>query len=55
LRVEAKPESARSSDRLARLGPQQQLAFAVACTLERLRRAAIAGLKRVRDLARGRS
>ena len=43
------------ADRLVRLGPQRQLAFAVACTLERARRAAIAGLKRVRDLARGRS
>jgi CelD/BcsL family acetyltransferase involved in cellulose biosynthesis len=43
------------ADRLVRLGPQQQLAFAVACTLERARRTAITGLKRVRDLARGRS
>jgi hypothetical protein len=38
-----------------RLGPQRQLAFAVVCTLERLRRTAIAGVKRVRDLARERS
>jgi CelD/BcsL family acetyltransferase involved in cellulose biosynthesis len=43
------------ADRLVRLGPQRQLAFAVACTLERLRRTAIAGVKRVRDLARERS
>jgi len=40
---------------LMRLGPEQRLAFAVACTFERLRRAAIAGLKRLRDLARRRS
>jgi CelD/BcsL family acetyltransferase involved in cellulose biosynthesis len=43
------------ADRLMRLGPRGQLAFAVACTLERLRRAAIAGVKWVRDLARSRS
>jgi CelD/BcsL family acetyltransferase involved in cellulose biosynthesis len=43
------------ADRLVALGPQQRLGFAAACTLERTRRAAITGLKRVRDLARGRS
>ncbi len=43
------------ADRLMRLGPQQRFGFAVACTLERLRRAAIAGLKRLRDLIRARS
>jgi CelD/BcsL family acetyltransferase involved in cellulose biosynthesis len=43
------------ADCLMRLGPQGQRAFAVACTLERGRRAAIAGVKRVRDLARRRS
>jgi CelD/BcsL family acetyltransferase involved in cellulose biosynthesis len=43
------------ADRLVRLGPQRQLGFAVACTLERLRRTAFAGLKRLRDRARGRS
>jgi CelD/BcsL family acetyltransferase involved in cellulose biosynthesis len=42
------------ADRLVRLGPQRQLAFAAACTLERLRRAAIAGLKGLRDRARPR-
>jgi CelD/BcsL family acetyltransferase involved in cellulose biosynthesis len=39
------------SDRLVRIGPQP--AFAVACALERTRRAAIGGLKRVRDAVRG--
>jgi CelD/BcsL family acetyltransferase involved in cellulose biosynthesis len=43
------------ADQLMRLGPQPRLAFAVAGTLERLRRAAIAGLKRLRDLVRSRS
>jgi CelD/BcsL family acetyltransferase involved in cellulose biosynthesis len=43
------------ADQLVRLGPQRQLAFALACALERLRRAAIAGLKRLRDLGRSRS
>jgi CelD/BcsL family acetyltransferase involved in cellulose biosynthesis len=42
------------ADCLVRLGPQGRLAFAVACTLERLRRAAIARLKWMRDLARTR-
>jgi hypothetical protein len=40
------------ADRLVALGPQRPFGFAAACTLERTRRAAIAGLKRVRDLAR---
>ncbi|HEY6259041.1 MAG TPA: GNAT family N-acetyltransferase [Xanthobacteraceae bacterium] len=40
------------ADRLVRPGPQG--AFALACTLERARRAAIAALKRLRDLARAR-
>jgi CelD/BcsL family acetyltransferase involved in cellulose biosynthesis len=43
------------ADRLVRLGPQRRLGFMVACTLERLRRTAIAGLKGLRDLARRRS
>jgi CelD/BcsL family acetyltransferase involved in cellulose biosynthesis len=43
------------ADRLVRLGPQQGLAFSRACRLERARRAAIAGLKRARDVVRGRS
>lgn len=43
------------ADRLIRLGPQQRHAFALAAALERLRRAALAGLKRLRDLARPRS
>jgi CelD/BcsL family acetyltransferase involved in cellulose biosynthesis len=43
------------ADQLVRFGPQYQLAFAAACTLERLRRTAIAGLKRLRDLVRTRS
>jgi CelD/BcsL family acetyltransferase involved in cellulose biosynthesis len=43
------------ADQLVRLGPQPHLAFAVACRLERLRRSAIAGLKRVRQHARRRS
>jgi CelD/BcsL family acetyltransferase involved in cellulose biosynthesis len=43
------------ADHLVRLGPQRQLAFALACTLERLRRATIAGLKRLRHIARPRS
>jgi CelD/BcsL family acetyltransferase involved in cellulose biosynthesis len=38
------------ADHLVRLGPQPQLAFAVAGTLERLRWAATASLKRLRDL-----
>jgi CelD/BcsL family acetyltransferase involved in cellulose biosynthesis len=42
------------ADRLVALGPQRPFGFAAACTLERARRAAIAGLKRVRDLARKR-
>jgi len=41
------------ADHLMCLGPQQRSAFALACTLERARRTAIAGLKRVRDLVRG--
>jgi CelD/BcsL family acetyltransferase involved in cellulose biosynthesis len=40
------------ADHLMRLGPQRRFGFALACTLERLRRTAIAGLKRLRDLAR---
>jgi CelD/BcsL family acetyltransferase involved in cellulose biosynthesis len=40
------------ADRLMRLGPQRPLAFAAACTLERARRAAIAGLKSLRDRVR---
>jgi CelD/BcsL family acetyltransferase involved in cellulose biosynthesis len=43
------------ADRLMRLGPQPRLAFALACRLERLRRTAIASLRRLRDLARARS
>jgi len=43
------------ADRLVRLGPQGELAFAFVCTLEHLRRAAIAGLKRARELLRARS
>jgi CelD/BcsL family acetyltransferase involved in cellulose biosynthesis len=43
------------ADYSVRLGPQGELAFTFVSTLERLRRAAIAGLKRVRDLARARS
>jgi CelD/BcsL family acetyltransferase involved in cellulose biosynthesis len=43
------------ADQLVRLGPQPRLRFAVARTLERARRTAIAGLKRLRDLARSRS
>jgi hypothetical protein len=43
------------ADRLICLGPQQRHAFALAAALERLRRGAIAGLKRLRDLARSRS
>jgi CelD/BcsL family acetyltransferase involved in cellulose biosynthesis len=43
------------ADHLMRLGPQGRPTFAIAHTLERLRRAAIAGLKRLRDRARGRS
>jgi CelD/BcsL family acetyltransferase involved in cellulose biosynthesis len=39
------------ADRLMELGPRQP-AFWLACTLERLRRTAIAGLKGLRDLAR---
>jgi CelD/BcsL family acetyltransferase involved in cellulose biosynthesis len=40
------------ADRLVRLGPQGRFAFAAACRLERLRRTAIAGVKRLRDLTR---
>jgi CelD/BcsL family acetyltransferase involved in cellulose biosynthesis len=40
------------ADRLMRLRPQRPLAFAAACTLERARRAAIAGLKSLRDRVR---
>jgi CelD/BcsL family acetyltransferase involved in cellulose biosynthesis len=43
------------ADRLVRVGPQHGLAFGLACTLERARRGAIAGLKRLRDAARGHS
>jgi CelD/BcsL family acetyltransferase involved in cellulose biosynthesis len=43
------------ADQLMSVGPQQRGAFAVAGALERARRAAIAGLKRLRDLVRGRS
>jgi CelD/BcsL family acetyltransferase involved in cellulose biosynthesis len=43
------------ADHLVRVGPRQGLAFSLACRLERARRAAIAGLKRVRDVVRGRS
>jgi hypothetical protein len=38
------------ADRLVALGPQQRYVFAAACALERARRVAIAGLKRLRDL-----
>jgi hypothetical protein len=40
------------ADRLMRLGPQRPLAFAAVCTLERARRATIAGLKSLRDRVR---
>ena len=43
------------ADRLVRWGPQRQLGVRVACTLARLNRAAIAGLKRGRDLLRRRT
>jgi CelD/BcsL family acetyltransferase involved in cellulose biosynthesis len=43
------------ADRLVALGPQRPFGFAAACTLERTRRAAIAGLKHVRDLIRQRA
>jgi CelD/BcsL family acetyltransferase involved in cellulose biosynthesis len=43
------------ADQLLRPGRQHQFAFGLACTLERTRRAAIAGLKRLRDLARQRA
>jgi CelD/BcsL family acetyltransferase involved in cellulose biosynthesis len=43
------------ADRLVRPGPQRPLAFAAARTFERARRAAIAGLKRLRDLTRRRA
>ena len=43
------------ADHLMQPGPQHPLAFAAACRLERLRRAAIAGLKRGRDLVRARA
>jgi hypothetical protein len=43
------------ADRLVRVGPQHGLAFGLACPLERARRAVIAGLKPVRNAARGRS
>jgi hypothetical protein len=42
------------ADRLVRLGPQHGLAFSLACRLERVRRAAIAWLKRARAVTRGR-
>ena len=42
------------ADHLVRVGPQHRLAFAAAGGLERLRRAAIASLKRLRDLVRSR-
>ena len=40
------------ADHLMQTGPRHPLAFAAACRLERLRRAAIAGLKRARDRTR---
>jgi hypothetical protein len=40
------------ADHLMQTGPQRRSAFALACRLERLRRAAIAGLKRARDRTR---
>jgi hypothetical protein len=43
------------ADHLVRLGPQGRPTFAMARALERLRRATIAGLKQLRDLARRRS
>jgi CelD/BcsL family acetyltransferase involved in cellulose biosynthesis len=43
------------ADHLVQVGPQHRLAFAAAGTLERLRGAAISGLKRSRDLVRSRS
>jgi CelD/BcsL family acetyltransferase involved in cellulose biosynthesis len=43
------------ADQLISVGPQQRGAFALAGALERARRAAIAGVKRLRDLVRGRS
>jgi CelD/BcsL family acetyltransferase involved in cellulose biosynthesis len=42
------------ADHLVQVGPKHRLAFAAARTLEHLRRAAIASLKRLRDLARHR-
>lgn len=43
------------ADQLVHVGPHQQLTFALACRLERLRRGGIAGLKRLRDLVQRRS
>jgi CelD/BcsL family acetyltransferase involved in cellulose biosynthesis len=43
------------ADRLVRLGPRGRFRFATAGALERLRHAAIASLKRLRDLARRQS
>jgi Acetyltransferase (GNAT) domain len=43
------------ADHLVQVGPQHRLAFTAASALERLRRTAIATLKRLRDLVRGRS
>lgn len=40
------------ADHLVRPGPRRQFAFALACTLERARRAAIACAKRLRDRLR---
>jgi hypothetical protein len=40
------------ADHLMQPGPQRRSSFWLACRLEQLRRAAIAGLKRVRDRAR---
>jgi CelD/BcsL family acetyltransferase involved in cellulose biosynthesis len=42
------------ADQLMSVGPQQRGAFALAGALERARRGAIAGVKRLRDLLRGR-
>ena len=43
------------ADQLMSVGPQQRRAFALAGALERARRAAIAGIKELRDLARRRA
>jgi len=40
------------ADRLVRVGPEQSVAFALACALEASLRAAIAGAKKLRDLVR---